>query len=100
MWEIRVDSSDSADFTCEKCTQLQLLKACIKELELELNEHRIIPEAEVVTETSYKDIVTPKNESSWVTVRKAKGRKQSVQGSPVVIPLNNKYTVVGDDLPG
>eukprot|EP00061_Rhincodon_typus_P001889 g16052.t1 len=76
MWEVRVNSSDSADFTCGKCTQLQLMKDCVRELELGLDEHRIIWEAEVVIEMSYRDIVTPKNKGSWVTVRKGKGRKQ------------------------
>eukprot|EP00061_Rhincodon_typus_P002405 g17473.t1 len=61
--------------------------------ELQLEELQIIREAEVAIETSYRGIVTPKNEGSWVTVKKGKGRKQSVQGSPVVVPLNNKYTV-------
>eukprot|EP00061_Rhincodon_typus_P003857 g21135.t1 len=48
-----------------KFTQLQLFKDHVRELELELDEHRIIQEAEVVIETSYRDIVTPKNEGSW-----------------------------------
>eukprot|EP00061_Rhincodon_typus_P001350 g14545.t1 len=86
MWEVRVNSSDSADFPCGKCTQLQLLKDRVRELELD--EHRIIQEAEVVIEMSYRDRVTPKNEGSWVTVKERK------QGSPVVVPLNNKYAVL------
>ena len=57
----------------------------------------------MVIDRSFRDVVTPKNEDRWVTVRGA-GRKQSVQGSPVVVPLSNKYTVLdtgeGDDLPG
>jgi len=57
-----------------------------------------------VIERSYRDIVTPKNEGSLVTVRSRKGKKQSVQGSPTVVPLNNKYTILDTvgrgDLPG
>eukprot|EP00061_Rhincodon_typus_P004042 g21616.t1 len=35
-------------------------------VELDPDEHRIIQEADVVIETSYRDIVTPKNKGSWV----------------------------------
>ena len=102
MFEVRDAVSVPADFTCGKCTHLQLLKNRVREQELELDELRIIREAEAVIDRSFRDVVTPKNEDRWVTVRGA-GRKQSVQGSPVVVPLGNKYsaldTVEGDDLP-
>ncbi|MBY9153034.1 SGNH/GDSL hydrolase family protein [Pseudomonas aeruginosa] len=93
-----------ADFTCGKCTHLQLLQDRVRELELELDELRIIREAEGVIDRSYRDIVTPENKGSWVTVRGGKRGKKSVQGSPVVVPLNNNYTVLdtvgGDGLSG
>jgi len=103
MFEVRDTVSVPAEFTCRKCTQLQLLTARVRELELELDELRIIREAEAVIDRSYQDVVTPRREGSWVTVR-GKGRKQPVQGSPVVVSLNNRYTVLdtvgGEDLPG
>lgn len=106
MWEVRVTTSVPTDFICGKCTQLQLLGNRVRELELELDELRIIREAEGVIERSYREVVTPQvqEKSRWVTVRGRKGNRQTVQGSPVAVPLNNKYTVLdtvgGDDLPG
>jgi len=56
-----------------------------------------------VIDRSFREVATPKITDGWVTVR-GTGRKQSVQGSPAVLPLSNKYTVLdtceGDDLPG
>eukprot|EP00061_Rhincodon_typus_P005627 g25380.t1 len=101
---VRVTAGVPSDFTCEKCTQLQLLKNRIRELELD--ELRIIRETEGVIERSYKEVVTPKlqEKGSWVTVRKGKGDRQTVQGSPVAVPLNKKYTILdtveGDNLLG
>eukprot|EP00061_Rhincodon_typus_P017463 g46166.t1 len=48
MWEVRVTTSVPADFIYGKCTQLQLLGNRVREveLELELDELRIIREAE------------------------------------------------------
>eukprot|EP00061_Rhincodon_typus_P000947 g13257.t1 len=106
MWEVRDTAGVPSDFTCEKCTQLQLLKNRVTELELQLDELWIIREAEGVIERSYREVVTLKvqEKGSWVTVRKGKGNRQTVQGSPVAVPLNKKYTVLdtvaGDDLPG
>lgn len=72
------------------------------ELGREGDELRIIRDAEVAIDRSFRDAVTPRTENRWVTVRGA-GRKQSVQGSPVVVPLSNKYsaldTVEGNDIP-
>eukprot|EP00061_Rhincodon_typus_P007256 g28775.t1 len=104
MWEVRVTTGVLSDFTCEKCTQLQLLTDRVRELELD--ELRIIWEGEGVIERSYMEVVTPKvqDKGRWVTVRRGKGDRQTAQGSPVAIPLNNKYTaldtVAGDILPG
>eukprot|EP00061_Rhincodon_typus_P016237 g44344.t1 len=109
MWEVRVAAGVPSDFTREKCTQLQLLTNHIRELELELelDELRIIQEAEGVIDRSYKVVVTPKvqEKGSWVNVRRGKGNRQTGQGSPVAVPLNNKYTILdtfggGNDLPG
>jgi len=102
MFEERYTISGPAEFTCRKCTHLQLLKDRVRELELELDELRIIREAEVVIDRSFREVVTPKIGDSWVTVRGA-GRKQSVQGPPAVVPLSNKFTALatcGGDLPG
>ncbi|XP_078056734.1 uncharacterized protein LOC144480983 [Mustelus asterias] len=102
MCEVRDTISVPAEYTCRKCTQFQLLEDCVRDLELELDELRIIREAETVIDKSYREVHTPRNEDTWVTVRKDK--KQTVQRSPVAVPLYNKYTVldpVGEgDLPG
>jgi len=102
MWEVRDSISGPADFTCGKCSHLQLLTDRVR-----VDEIKIIWEAERAIERSYRVIVTHKNEGSWVSVRGRKGKKQSVHGSPVVIPFNNKYTVLdtvggggGGNLPG
>eukprot|EP00061_Rhincodon_typus_P011257 g36143.t1 len=52
MWEVGVTTSVLADFTSEKCTQLQLLIDSVRELELELDELWIIQEAQGVTDRS------------------------------------------------
>eukprot|EP00061_Rhincodon_typus_P000667 g12385.t1 len=87
MWEVMVTSGVPSDFTCEKCTQLQLLTNRIRELELELDELRIMNSG--VIEKSYKEVVIPKvqEKGSRVNVRKGKGNRQTVQGSPVAVPL-------------
>jgi len=95
------DVSVPADYTCRKCTHLRLLQ--VRLTELELDELRIIREAEKVIDRSFREITTQKIIDRWVTKRGI-GKKQSVQGSPVVVPLSNKYTPLdaceGDDLPG
>eukprot|EP00061_Rhincodon_typus_P006002 g26172.t1 len=48
VWEVKVTTGVPADFACEKCTQLQLLTDRVRKLELELDELRIIREAEGV----------------------------------------------------
>eukprot|EP00061_Rhincodon_typus_P012699 g38598.t1 len=60
-----------------KGIQLQLLTDRVRELQLELDELRIIREAEGVTERSYREIVTPKlqDKSNWVTVKREKGNR-------------------------
>eukprot|EP00061_Rhincodon_typus_P000203 g10896.t1 len=87
IWEVRVTTSVPSDFTCKKCIQLQLLTNRVRELELELDELQIIRKAEGVIERSYKEVVTPKvqEKGSRVTVRKGKGNRQTVQGSPVAV---------------
>jgi len=91
MWNVRDTTSDLADFTCRKCTQLQLVLTD-RVRDLELDELRISRVAEGVTDSSHRHFVTPKNEGRWVTVRgKGRGKKLSVQGSPVVVRLSNIY---------
>eukprot|EP00061_Rhincodon_typus_P014830 g42149.t1 len=58
MWEVWFTAGAPSNFTCEKCTQLQLLTDHVKELELD--ELRIIREAEGLIERSYKEVITPK----------------------------------------
>ena len=59
MFEVRDAVSVPADYTCGKCTHLQLLQNRVSELELQVDELRIIREAEVVIDRSFMDIVTP-----------------------------------------
>ena len=103
MFEVWDAASAPAEYTCRKCTHLQLLQDRVAELELELDELRIIREAEGVIDRSFREVATPKTGDRWVTVR-GNGKKQSVQGPPAVVPLSNKYTALdtcgGDDLPG
>jgi len=75
--EVRDTDSVPAFFTCGKCTQLQLLQDRVRQLEQELDELRIIREAEELIDRSFREVVTPKTGDRWVTVRRG-GRKQSV----------------------
>eukprot|EP00061_Rhincodon_typus_P004678 g23167.t1 len=106
IWEIRETSSVPGGYTCEKCTELPLLTDCVTELELELDSLRIIRGSENIIDKSYSEVVTPKVQAacSWVITRRVKGGMQIVQGSPVAILLNNRYTTLdtvgGDGLSG
>ena len=92
MYVVRESSSVSGDFTCKKCVRLRLLEERVKELEVELEELRIIREAEVDIDRSYKEIVTPRNQS-WVTARR-RGKKQVGGQSPGAVPLQNRFSVL------
>eukprot|EP00061_Rhincodon_typus_P015193 g42731.t1 len=92
MWEIRETSSVHGDYTCEKCTWMQLLTDCIRELELELNALRIIRGTENIIDKSDNEVVTRKVQSaeSWVTTRRDKGEKTDFeQGN-----CTNRFTVL------
>jgi len=92
--DVRVTNSVHADFTCE--TQLQVLTDHVRELELELDELRLIKDAEGEKEISYKELVTPKlqDKGIWVIVRSEKGNMPTVQGLPVAVPLDKMYTAL------
>ena len=92
MYVVRDSSSVSGDFTYKKCVRLQLLEERVKELEVELEELRIIREAEVDIDRSYKEIVTPRNQS-WVTAKRW-GKKQVGGQSPGAVPLQNRFSVL------
>ena len=108
MWEIRETSGIPDDNTCKRCIQLQLLEKRVRELEKELDDLRLIRENEMYIDSSFRDVVTPKQQSTgnWVTVRRGNGtvEGQAEQVSPVDIPLHNRFTeldtVVGNALPG
>ncbi|XP_062910784.1 uncharacterized protein LOC134349811 [Mobula hypostoma] len=106
MWEVRDSTIVPDDDTCKRCIQLQLLTNRVRELELEIDELRIIREAEAEIDRGFREIVTPKSREagSCVTVRRGRGNRQKEQSTPVAVPINNKYTVLdtvgGDDLPG
>ncbi|XP_072928743.1 uncharacterized protein [Hemitrygon akajei] len=106
MWEVRVNTVVPDDYTCNRCIQLQLLSDRVRELEQELDELRIIREAEAEIDKSYREAVTLKRQEvgKWVTVKRGRGSRQREKSTPVAVPIKNKYTVLdtvgGDDLPG
>lgn len=91
------------EYICGKCNRLQLLQARFTKLELELGELRSIREAEELIDKSYREINASKTIDKWVTQRMT-GKKKLAQGSPVGVPLSNKYAPLdageGDDLQG
>ena len=106
MWEVTVNTVVPDDHTCKKCIQLQLLSDRVKELERELDELRIIREAEAEIGKSGRVAVSQESQEvgKWVTVRRGRGGRQREQSIPVAVPVNNKYTVLGtiggNDPPG
>eukprot|EP00061_Rhincodon_typus_P013497 g39902.t1 len=56
--ELREFSIVPDDYTCGKCTQLQILGDCVRELELELDALRVIQDAERIIDKSFKEMVT------------------------------------------
>ena len=91
MFEVRDTGSVPADYTCQRCIQFHLLEERIRDLELELEELRIIKEAEVAIDEGNREIVIPKCDT-WVTVRR--GKKKVVQSSPEAVPLSNRYSAL------
>jgi len=92
MWETRDASSVSDDYICKKCTQLQLLTDRKDRLEQRLDALRSMKVAERVIDRCFRDVMTSKVQADrWVTARRG---RQSVQESPVTVPLSNKYTVL------
>jgi len=87
MWEILDAHSISDDYMCKKCTQLQLLGNRMDRLEQQLDALRSMTVAGSVRDGSFRDVVTPKVEADrWVPARRD---RQSVQESPVIVPLSN-----------
>ena len=104
MWEVLEAPSLPDVHICARCAELQLLRDRVRELELQLDDLRLVRESEEVIERSYRQVVTPgpREADRWVTVRK--GKRQVLESTPVAVPLDNKYsclsTVGGDSLPG
>ena len=104
MWEILESPSLPDVHICARCAELQLLRDRVRELELQIDDLRLVRESEEVIERSYRQVVTPGPQEAdrWVTVRK--GKRQVLESTPVAVPLDNKYsclsTVGGDSLPG
>ena len=79
-------------------------RAADSELELQLDDLRLVRENEEVIDRSYRQVVTPgpQEAGKWVTIRK--GKSQEIENTPVAVPLSNKYsclsTVGGGSLPG
>eukprot|EP00061_Rhincodon_typus_P019053 g48492.t1 len=67
-WEIRETSSVPGGYTCEKCTWLQLLIDCFRELDA----LKIIRGIKNIIDKSYSEVVTPKVQAvgSWVATRR------------------------------
>lgn len=83
MCEIRESSSVTQGYTCGKCVKLQLLTDHIWEVELWLDNLRIIRENEGALRRDCSEVVMPKlqAESGFVTTRKGNGSRQKEQES-------------------
>uniref|UniRef100_UPI00398EB7F6 uncharacterized protein n=1 Tax=Pristiophorus japonicus TaxID=55135 RepID=UPI00398EB7F6 len=108
MWELRDTSGVPDDYVCRKGIHLQLLTVRVAELELRVDSLWSIHDAENDVSITCSELVLPQGKGpqpdrEWKTSRKSSARKV-VQGSPVVIPLQNRYTalstVEGDDSSG
>ncbi|XP_062896362.1 uncharacterized protein LOC134342314 [Mobula hypostoma] len=106
MWEALESPSLPDVYICAKCIELQLLRDRVTELELQLDDLRLVRESEEVIERSGRQVVTPgpREADKWVTVRRGKGKRKVMGSTPAAVPLNNRYsclsTVGGDSLPG
>ena len=79
MWEVRETSGVPDNDPCRRCIQLQLLTNRVRELEQELDDLRIIRENEEFIDSSFREAVMPKAQSTgnWVTVKRGKGKGQA-----------------------
>jgi len=98
MWEFKDPSGVPGSFTCKTCVQLQLLFDRLMALELRMDSLWSICDAEEVVDSMFSELVTPQikiteGDREWVTTRQRKSRK-AVQGSPMVISLQNRYTIL------
>ncbi|XP_059821606.1 uncharacterized protein LOC132391883 [Hypanus sabinus] len=104
MWEFWETSSLADGHICARCTEMQLLRDRVRDLELQPDDLLLIKESEEVIDRSYREVVIPRLQGSenWVTVRRGKGNARIVESTPVAAPLSNKYMVLdateGDDL--
>ena len=104
MWEV-LEAPDLPDVhICDGCVELRFLRDRVRELELQLEDLRLVRENEEVIDRSYQQVVTPgpREADKWVTARKGKARV--IESTPVDVPLHNKYsclsTAGGDSPPG
>eukprot|EP00061_Rhincodon_typus_P017998 g46972.t1 len=100
MWELWEISIVPDDYTCGKCTQLQLLGDRFRELELELDTLRIIRDAEHIIDKSFSEVVTPKMqaESSLVITKKGKGTGDDRLGESTSSQISGTMTGSGAQL--
>ena len=91
-WEVVESPSLPEVHICAGCVELRLLSDRVRELELQLEDIRLVRENEGVIDRRYRQVVTlgPQEAGKWVTVRK--GKCQVVESTPVVLPLKNKYS--------
>ena len=106
MWEVREADSPPDVHICARCVEMGLLKDCVRNLEQQLEDLRLVRENEEVIDRSYREVVTPRPREAdkWVTVRKGKGQRQGLESTPVAVHLENRYSCLSsigaDSLPG
>ena len=61
MWEFLETPRLPEVHICARCEELQLLRDRIRELELRLDDLRLVREKEALIEMSYRQIVTPRS---------------------------------------
>ena len=101
MWDVLEAPGLPDIHICEGCVELRFLRDRVKELELQLEDLRLVRENEEVIDKSYRQVVTPgPREDKWVTARKGKARV--IESTPVDVPLHNKHSCLstaGGDSP-
>lgn len=73
MWGPWETPSLPKDYICTRCIEMRLLKDRVRELELEIDDLRLIRESEEVIDTTYREVV---------------------DSTPVTVPLRNRYIVL------
>ncbi|XP_072895019.1 uncharacterized protein [Hemitrygon akajei] len=65
MWGFRESTSLPDGHICTRCIEMQLLRDRVEELELQLDDLRLVRECEEVMDRSYRKVVTPRQQIWW-----------------------------------